>query len=195
MRISSILYDLYLIFLRGGRLNQQRLSSGQSASRKRVLHPLPLSLSHSSQCSISLWFFVILNQIPVCVSISYIYLCQVNNYHILESECVFFFPNQPIIPKSLHKINTLKPGNLHDHCWFWAASLGSYSHSFRYGIVSVMQHLLHFTEQILSWGSEDTPVSDAQHREDHSELMMVNKIFIPSKFQTEGMSWSSVSMA
>lgn len=43
MRIPAILYGLYLIFLPGGRLNQQRLSKGQSASRRRVLHPLPLS--------------------------------------------------------------------------------------------------------------------------------------------------------
>ena len=48
-----ILYGLYLIFLRGGRLNQQRPSSGQSASRRRVLHPPPPPLSHSSHCCIS----------------------------------------------------------------------------------------------------------------------------------------------
>lgn len=42
MRISVILYGLYLIFLPGGRLNQQ--PSGQSASTRCVLHPFSLSL-------------------------------------------------------------------------------------------------------------------------------------------------------
>lgn len=65
MRISAILYGLYLIFLHGGRLNQQRLSSVQSASRQRVLHPLPLSLIlHSALCLCV--FFVIVNEIHVC---------------------------------------------------------------------------------------------------------------------------------
>lgn len=58
MRISVILYGLYLIFLHGGRLNQQRLLSGQSASRQRVFQPLPLSLSLSLSLVPLLHFFV-----------------------------------------------------------------------------------------------------------------------------------------
>ncbi len=64
MRISAILYGLYLIFLRGGRLNQQRLSSTQSASRQRVHHPLSPFILHSSVFLCV--FFVIFNQIRLC---------------------------------------------------------------------------------------------------------------------------------
>lgn len=74
MRISWILYGLYLIFLRGGRLNQQRLSSGQSASGERVPHPLsPSVILHSA---VFLCVFFIFNQIHVlCVEVLCICVC------------------------------------------------------------------------------------------------------------------------
>lgn len=79
-----ILYGLYLIFLRGGRLNQQRPSSGQSASRRRVLHPPPPPLSHSSHCCIS---FCILCHFQ---SNAWMHECRTcarwKNDHILYSE-------------------------------------------------------------------------------------------------------------
>lgn len=70
MRIPVTLYGLYLIFLHGGRLNQQRLSSGQSASRQRVLQPLPLSLILHSAVFLCV-FFAIFSQTHECGKVQY----------------------------------------------------------------------------------------------------------------------------
>lgn len=76
MRIPGILYGLYLIFLRGGGLNQQRLSSGQSPSWQPILQsdpPLRLILLSALFLYV---FFVIFNH---CACLFLYHLCQINN--------------------------------------------------------------------------------------------------------------------
>lgn len=73
MHISAILYALYLIFGRGGRLNQQRLSSGQSASRQCAPHqnsPLFSSILHSVEYLRV--FFIIFNKVNMCARLTII---------------------------------------------------------------------------------------------------------------------------
>lgn len=73
MHISAILYALYLIFGRGGRLNQQRLPSGQSASRQCAPHQNSLlfsSILHSVEYLCV--FFIIFNTMNMCARLTII---------------------------------------------------------------------------------------------------------------------------
>lgn len=101
MHISAILYALYLIFGRGGRLNQHRLSSGQSASRQCAPHqnsPLFSSILHSDEYLCV--FFIIFSKISMRTILT-IWESEYDDSKIMIIYLPFLCPDQPPILQNL----------------------------------------------------------------------------------------------